>query len=841
MLANRMFEKIVVLGVAMCFLSITSKAGEMILHPCEDVYINTFGGGVGCNPFLKFDIASLPTGATIDSVFLEVYVWRVDPPWNGNVDFWNVNNQTWTESTPAESLWREFPTSDSLSQSDGFGMAVGWARSIDIKPIFIRDYNVMHVYCSIKMKDPDDITLWAPNLRDSDDTLRLGNDGGGSWYIYFYPHERGGDFMPKLIVYSSEFVVPDIEVSDTLHDFGVVIAGDSTDWTDLWIKNVGDTVLSITGIIPSNPVFSIVSPSFPTTIDSLDSLAVTVRFTPTDTVAYTDSLTIHSNDPGEPQVKVQVLGKGKVSGSDIEVSDTLHDFGVVTIGDSIDWTDLWIKNVGDTTLSITGIIPSNSVFSIVSPSFPTTIDTLDSLAVTVRFEPTNTIVYTDSLTISSNDPDEPEVVVQVSGKGRARTPDIEVSDTLHDFGVVIIGNSTDWTDLWIKNVGDTTLQIFGIIPTNAVFSIVSPTFPTAINSLDSLAVTVRFTPTDTVVYTDSLTIHSNDPDEATVIVQVSGEGWAGGPKIEVSDTLYDFGVVIIGNSTNWSDLWIKNVGDSTLEISGIIPSNAVFSIVSPSFPATINSLDSLAVTVRFTPTDTIVYTDSLTIHSNDPDEPAVIVQVSGEGWAGGPKIWVSDTLYDFGEAIVGNSADWTDLWIKNVGDTTLLILGIIPSNTVFSIVSPSLPTTINSLDSLAVTVRFTPTDTVVYTDSLTIHSNDPDEPAVIVQVSGEGTILWTEENYNTPFELALLQNYPNPFVKLTTISYQLPVKSKVSLRIYDMGGRVIKTIVDGAQKPGFYNIKWDATDSSGKKVSQGVYFYELDAGDFKSTKKLILL
>lgn len=55
------------------------------------------------------------------------------------------------------------------------------------------------------------------------------------------------------------------------------------------------------------------------------------------------------------------------------------------------------------------------------------------------------------------------------------------------------------------------------------------------------------------------------------------------------------------------------------------------------------------------------------------------------------------------------------------------------------------------------------------------------------------------------------------------------------------GWKVIKTIVDGAQKPGFYNIKWDAKDNSGKKVSPGVYFYELDAGDFKSTKKLILL
>jgi hypothetical protein len=181
--------------------------------------------------------------------------------------------------------------------------------------------------------------------------------------------------------------------------------------------------------------------------------------------------------------------------------------------------------------------------------------------------------------------------------------------------MVIVGDSSDWTDLWIRNAGDSALKILGIIPSSAEFSIVSPSFPTTIDCLDSLVVTVRFIPTDTLVHTDDLAIHSNDPDEPQVEVHLSGEGWAGGPKIEVSDTLHDFGVVIVGDSSDWTDLWIRNAGDTTLQITGIIPNNAVFSVVSPSCPTAVGPFDSLAVTVRFKPTDTTLYSSHLTVHS----------------------------------------------------------------------------------------------------------------------------------------------------------------------------------------------------------------------------------
>ncbi|TES92857.1 MAG: T9SS type A sorting domain-containing protein [Candidatus Cloacimonadota bacterium] len=95
-----------------------------------------------------------------------------------------------------------------------------------------------------------------------------------------------------------------------------------------------------------------------------------------------------------------------------------------------------------------------------------------------------------------------------------------------------------------------------------------------------------------------------------------------------------------------------------------------------------------------------------------------------------------------------------------------------------------------------------------------------------------------------PSKFSLRGCYPNPFSKTTMISFQCPVtgdKTEISLRIYDLSGRIVKTLVDEECRPGYYTAKWDGRDRTGKKVSSGIYFYRLNAGDFESVKKLILL
>ena len=92
-----------------------------------------------------------------------------------------------------------------------------------------------------------------------------------------------------------------------------------------------------------------------------------------------------------------------------------------------------------------------------------------------------------------------------------------------------------------------------------------------------------------------------------------------------------------------------------------------------------------------------------------------------------------------------------------------------------------------------------------------------------------------------PDKFALHQNYPNPFNPITTLLYDLPENSFVNVTIYDMLGRGIRTLVNTTQDAGFKSVIWNATNDFGKPVSAGVYLYQIQAGDFIQTKKMVLL
>jgi hypothetical protein len=82
----------------------------------------------------------------------------------------------------------------------------------------------------------------------------------------------------------------------------------------------------------------------------------------------------------------------------------------------------------------------------------------------------------------------------------------------------------------------------------------------------------------------------------------------------------------------------------------------------------------------------------------------------------------------------------------------------------------------------------------------------------------------------------LQQNYPNPFNPKTTIGYELPRTTHVTLKVYDVFGREITTLVDGVEDAGVKSIAWDAATAA-----SGIYFYKLQAGEFVGVKKLIVL
>ena len=86
----------------------------------------------------------------------------------------------------------------------------------------------------------------------------------------------------------------------------------------------------------------------------------------------------------------------------------------------------------------------------------------------------------------------------------------------------------------------------------------------------------------------------------------------------------------------------------------------------------------------------------------------------------------------------------------------------------------------------------------------------------------------------------LYQSYPNSTTKATVIKFQIPVKTAVSLKVYDVSGRVVRTLTRAQNlKPKIYTVEWNERNNKGMKLPAGVYFYRLETKEYKSTKKLV--
>ena len=92
-----------------------------------------------------------------------------------------------------------------------------------------------------------------------------------------------------------------------------------------------------------------------------------------------------------------------------------------------------------------------------------------------------------------------------------------------------------------------------------------------------------------------------------------------------------------------------------------------------------------------------------------------------------------------------------------------------------------------------------------------------------------------------PASFPILYSYPNPFNPVTHLRYNLPEDALVNITIYDMMGRQVSTLVSSQQTAGFKSVLWNATNDKGSPVSAGLYLYTIQAGQFRQTKKMVLL
>ncbi|MBZ0265902.1 choice-of-anchor D domain-containing protein [bacterium] len=512
---------------------------------------------------------------------------------------------------------------------------------------------------------------------------------------------------------------PEVGVNPEMLNFGGVVVGESMDM-DLTITNIGELPLDIDNVMTGGDGFA------GDMVEGVrlmpeESMTYTVTFTPEMAMEYMGMVSIVSNDPFNPTFTVDLMGVGLVP--DINLAADFHDFGGVPINTEATW-NLMISNMGGADLVVSSVLADGEGFSI-DPFENVTIAPDEAASVTVFFNPTNAMGYQGMLTILSNDMDEPVLNVGLAGQGLA--PDIALNAEEHDFGGVWIEADAMW-DLEVSNAGDFDLNVENIWVEGDGFA--GGDFEAMmVEPGGSFTYTVTFNPMDVMGYEGMVMIQSDDPDEPELMVALMGNGLA--PDVELGAMEYDFGAVRVGTEASW-ELEIGNVGSWDLTASAMVSGDG---FTGDEFVDVMIEPDGTAMLmVYFMPMDVMEYSGMVTVTSNDPDEPEVMVDLWGMGVA--PDIAVGDDMIDFGSVVAGQTV-MMDLNIANDGGWDLNI-GSIMVNGVGFFGEEMMDVVVAPGESFDYTVSFTPDMMGEFSGTVTIMSDDPDEGEVVVDLMGIG-------------------------------------------------------------------------------------------------------
>ncbi len=568
---------------------------------------------------------------------------------------------------------------------------------------------------------------------------------------------------------------PDINVqvggSDVgTHDFGPSNVGVAVGPTTFTVQNTGDGPLTVSNYTLSAGDFA-GTLATPVTIPGPGSATFDITFTPTATGLRSATIELTSDDPDEGTYTVTLNGTGtspdinvQVGGSDI----TAHDFGTVYQPLTSIPVAFTIQNTGGGSLNISGSSLSGANQSDFTVSGLTTgaIAAGSSRTFTIIFTPGGTGARTASLSISSDDPDENPYDIALSGTGgAAAAPEINLkigaadypSGTgACDFGQVYPGSAKTVT-FTIENTGAGTLTLSGAPLTGTTdFLVEGPDF-TSIPGYGSVNVTVTFIPPSAGTFADTLTINSDDADEAAYVISLDGTGSAAAvPDIDVSingteylaGSTYDFGDIQQGDS-GVVTLTITNSGSTDLNIiSDAMNAGTNYSEGGPASTLLIAG-SSTTLDVTFSPTAAGVLTDYIQIGSDDADEPAYQINFTGNGaLLPTPDISVeavavtrpSGSCFDF-EALYGGTAVTVVFTIENLGNATLdLYAPYVALNGHnagdYSIIAYPSSTSIAPSGVTTFEIEFGPGAKGLREASIMIPSNDPDEETYIVNLKG---------------------------------------------------------------------------------------------------------
>jgi len=380
------------------------------------------------------------------------------------------------------------------------------------------------------------------------------------------------------------------------------------------------------------------------------------------------------------------------------------------------------------------------------------------------FDPTTTGAANGSLTVSSNDTDEPEIQVALSGNGVE--PDIAADPTSLDFGDVDFDAGPTTLDVEISNEGLALLR-FGnpafATSGSPAFSITNSPSDADLPAAGAVTVTIAFDPTAKGPYTGSLDVLSNDPDTPTLQIPLSGNGVV--PDIMADPTGLDFGGVNVDDGPSTLGVTISNEGLALLRFGApafATTGDTDFSIANSPSNADLPASGSVVVIIAFDPATEGAKSGILEVLSNDPDTPTLQIPLSGAGLV--PDIAATPPTLTFDDRDIDDGPIILDVEISNEGDAPL-VFGApafdLTGSSAFYIFNSPATANLAPSESVTVTIAFDPATEEPHAGSLQVLSNDPDTPTLAVPLDGIGT-----QNWGPPTIISTIDN-PNH-----TISFQ---------------------------------------------------------------------
>jgi Abnormal spindle-like microcephaly-assoc'd, ASPM-SPD-2-Hydin len=438
----------------------------------------------------------------------------------------------------------------------------------------------------------------------------------------------------------------------------------------------------------------------------------------------------------------------------LHASPTAVNFGDVPVNQEVDGSVL-VSNSSSAPLTISKMSITGGAFSIKeSNDLPISIPAGSNLVLKVGFTPAASTDYSGQLTVM--DPlATPMAQIPLRGHGSSSgSAQLTLSDTALGFGGVAVNSATTRT-LTLKSTGSLPLTINSAAISGAGFAIVGGGLPTTLSPNQSTTLQVQFKPTAVGSASGRLTLNSNAANGGTTAVVLSGTGAAAttNPQLSVSPTSLGFGSVTV-NTAKAMALTLTSTGTSAVTVNSAAISGAGFTIVGGSLPVTINSGRSMTLQVQFKPTATGGLTGKIMVGSNSTKGSTTVIALSGTGVAAtNPQLTVSPTSLGFGSVTV-NTAKVLSLVLTSTGTSAVTVNSAVITGAGFTIVSGSLPTTLNPQQSVTLQVQFKPTATGAASGQITVSSNSTNGSSTVVALGGTGAAAANPQLTVSPTSLA---------------------------------------------------------------------------------------